>query len=373
MIRRILTVVCITSLVVLPVTAASPVFQDVLDTPALESPLAIKNLLNGVAVAGKRLICVGQRGHILYSDDQGKKWTQANVPVSSDLVAVSFPSPQKGWAVGHDGVVLHSTNGGASWIKQFDGRAAAQVMASYHKGWKNCSSCHDKIETPKGTPQGTEGALMADLKSFTEQGPDKPFLDVWFENETTGFIVGAFNLIFRTVDGGKSWEPWFDRTENSKRYHLYAIRPVGQDLFISGEQGLVLKLDRKTGRFAAQKTPYNGTFFGITGKPGSVIAFGLRGNVFRSTNGGSGWQKVETGVQAGLTGATITLDGRIVLVSQNGDVLVSSDDGSSFKPARMDQSFFATAVAAINKDTLLIAGLRGVQVQPLAPTSGIVR
>ncbi len=370
MTRRIVKIVFTIALLAFPCIAASPVFQDVLDTPALESPLAIKNLLNGVAVAGTRLICVGQRGHILYSDDQGKKWTQANVPVSSDLVAVSFPSPQKGWAVGHDGVVLHSANGGTSWVKQFDGRAAAQVMASYHKGWKNCSSCHDRMAPPKQTPQGSEATLMADLKSFTEQGPDKPFLDVWFENETTGFIVGAFNLIFRTTDGGKTWEPLFDRTDNSKRFHLYSIRPVGQDLFISGEQGLVLKLDRKTGRFAAQKTPYNGSFFGITGKPGSVVAFGLRGNVFRSSNGGGAWKKVETGVQAGLTGGTLTEDGKIVLVSQGGDVLVSSDDGVSFKPVKMDKPIVATSVAAINKDTLLIAGLRGVQIQSLAPTSG---
>lgn len=365
MTRRMLTAVCMTACLAFTCIAATPVFQDVLDTPAMESPLATKTLLNGVAVAGTRLICVGQRGHILYSDDQGRKWIQANVPVSSDLVAVYFPSPQKGWAVGHDGVVLHSSNGGSSWTKQFDGRAAAQVMASYHKGWKNCSSCHEKIKPPAGGPEGSTGALMADLKSFTEQGPDKPFLDVWFENETTGFIVGAYNLIFRTVDAGKTWEPWFDRTENIKRFHLYAIRPIGQDLFISGEQGLVLKLDQKTGRFKAQKTPYIGTFFGITGKPGSIVTFGLRGNVFRSADGGASWQKVETGVQAGLTGATVTEDGKIVLVSQGGDLLVSSDNGSSFKPVKTSQPIFATAVAAVNKETLLISGLRGVLVQPL--------
>ena len=40
-------------------------------------------------------------------------WQQADVPVSSDLVAVPFPTPTHGWAVGHDGVVLHSADAGA--------------------------------------------------------------------------------------------------------------------------------------------------------------------------------------------------------------------------------------------------------------------
>jgi len=101
-------------------------FQDVLDTPAEKSPLAPNTLYNSVVLAGKRLVSVGQRGHIVYSDDDGKSWVQATVPVSSDLVAVHFATPQKGWAVGHDGVVLQSADGGATWNKQFDGRTAAQ-------------------------------------------------------------------------------------------------------------------------------------------------------------------------------------------------------------------------------------------------------
>jgi photosystem II stability/assembly factor-like uncharacterized protein len=361
----LISVLVITALATLCV-AAQLSFQDVLDTPAMRSDLAAKTLLNGVTLAGKRLISVGWRGHIVYSDNQGKSWTQASVPVSSDLTAVSFPSPQNGWAVGHDGVVLHSSDGGATWVKQFDGRAAAQVMATQHRSWKNCSGCHDKMVPPAGKPKGAaDASLMADLKSFTDQGPDKPFLDVWFENDSTGFIVGAFNLIFRTTDGGKIWEPWFDRTENKKRLHLYKIKPVGQDLFICGEQGLVLKLDRVSGRFNALKAQYLGSFFGITGKPGSVVVFGLRGNAFRSLDGGASWQKVETGVQAALTGAAVTEDGRIIMVSQAGQVLVSIDNGASFTQVKVEQPFAASAVAALDNNTLVLAGSRGVQVLPV--------
>src|SRR5512144_624546 len=95
-------------------------WRDVLDTPAAQSPLAARGLLNGLARAGQRIVAVGQRGHVLYSDDAGKTWKQATVPVSSDLVAVSFPDATHGWAVGHDGVILHTDDAGVTWTRQLD-------------------------------------------------------------------------------------------------------------------------------------------------------------------------------------------------------------------------------------------------------------
>ena len=72
-------------------------FEDPLELPARTSALAPKAPLNGVALAGNRLVAVGQRGFILYSDNSGVTWTQSSsVPVSSDLTAVYFFSPQKG-------------------------------------------------------------------------------------------------------------------------------------------------------------------------------------------------------------------------------------------------------------------------------------
>ena len=91
--------------------------------------------------------------------------------------------------------------------------------------------------------------------------------------------------------------------------------------------------------------------FGVTGSSGAVVVFGMRGNVFRSDNGGKSWQKVETGVSVGLTGATITKDGRLVLVSQGGDVLVSKDGGLSFQAVKVEKALPATAVAAFEART----------------------
>ena len=77
------------------------------------------------------------------------------------------------------------------------------------------------------------------MKFFVEQGPVNPFQDVWFKDESTGFAVGAFNLIFHTDDGGRTWESWFDRTDNPGGFHFYCVRACGPDIFLSGEQGMV--------------------------------------------------------------------------------------------------------------------------------------
>lgn len=318
---------------------------DPLDRATGKSPLAANNLLNGLGRAGERIVAVGQRGHVLVSGDAGKSWLQASVPVSSDLVAVHFASAAKGWAVGHDGVVLATTDGGDTWVRQFDGRTAGQLMARHYAN--------------------ADPALAAEAARFAEQGPDKPFLDVWFENENSGFVVGAFNMIFRTEDGGKTWQPWFDRTDNPSQFNLYAIRQVGDDVFIAGEQGLLLKLDRQSGRFRAIETPYKGSYFGVTGKRGALIVYGLRGNVYRSVDGGTTWVKVEIGVPQAITASALAEDGRILLSTPGGMVYASGDDGASFKRLPLEHTVPAFALLAQGKDAVVVAGNRGVRVLPV--------
>jgi len=337
--------------------AAAPAaggWRDVLDTPAAKSPLAPRVLVNGLALAGERLVAVGQRGHVLLSDDQGRSWRQASVPSSADLVAVAFPTATQGWAVGHDGIVLRSTDAGASWTRVLDGHGAGALMVEFYK--RQAASAAD--------PKRAE-ALVAEAERFAAQGSENPFLDVGFEDANHGWIVGAFGLIFRTTDGGASWQPWLHASDNPKAQHLYAVRAVGGELYVAGEQGLLMKLDRATGKLRALELPYKGTLFGISGGARSVLVHGLRGTVLRSADGGASWQPVSTGVQVGLTGSSVAADGRIVIVSQAGHVLLSRDDGASFTPVKVGQPVPAAAVSFADKNTLVLAGPRGVASQTL--------
>lgn len=322
-------------------------FVDTLASPAIQSDKAINGMFTGLTSAGKRLVAVGQRGHIFYSDDSGVRWHQAQVPVSSDLVAVQFPSPERGWAVGHDGVVLHSDDNGETWKRQLDGRQVGQIMLEHYQ-----------------RQAAPDDALLAEAQRMIDDGADKPFLDLWFADKKTGYVVGAFNLIFRTDDGGQTWVPLMDRTDNPGALNFYGVRAIGDDLFIVGEQGLVLKLDPATQRFVNVPTPYSGSYFGITGTPGAVLIYGLRGNVYRSVDHGANWTKVELGLSSSITASTVTADGQIILVSQAGHVLVSTDEGANFTQKPQERLGPAAAAQAVGSGSVVIAGAQGLRQLP---------
>ncbi|HEY2977281.1 MAG TPA: YCF48-related protein [Burkholderiaceae bacterium] len=323
---------------------------DPLQQPAQVSRLAVSSPLFAVATAGPRLVAVGQRGHILVSEDEGRHWEQAAVPVSVDLTAVHFASAQRGWATGHDGVILATADGGRHWVRQLDGRQAAALIVERYGKQVQGGSAELK-------------AIVTEAQRMLAEGPDLPFLDVWFDDERTGYAVGAFNLLFTTSDGGATWLPASDRVDNPQAHHLYAIQGHGGDLYIAGELGLLLRLDRASQRFTAVPSPYKGTWFGLVVKPDLVIAHGLRGNAWRSRDGGRSWQQVRTPVQTGLTGSAVLGDGRIALVSQDGRVMLSADNGGSFESVPSAKPTPLYGVAPSGNGGLALVGARGVRVE----------
>ena len=76
-------------LALVPGGAHAASYVDVLDLPSAPSALSVRSPLVGITRAGERLVSVGQRGHILYSDDAGKQWTQASVPLGERERAIT--------------------------------------------------------------------------------------------------------------------------------------------------------------------------------------------------------------------------------------------------------------------------------------------
>ena len=352
--RRALAAAILVAMAVRYVYAAG--FADVLDTPAQPSLIAAKAPLAAVAKAGDRLVAVGQRGHVLVSGDGGDTWRQSRVPVSSDLTAVFFADAQRGWAVGHDGVILATVDGGTTWRLQLNGIVAAERMVA---AMERAVAAEPSSARAK--------ALLDEARRFRDQGADKPFLDVWFADARNGFAVGAYNLIFHTADGGATWEPWFERTENPKLYNLYAIRPAAGTLYIAGEGGLVLKLDPVAKQFRAVATPYNGSFFGVADGGATAVLFGLRGNVFTSGDGGKSWSRIDARLPASVVASARDAEGRLLLADASGRVAASADGGRTFEPLKLRPALPVSGLADLGGGWLAVVGPRGASLARLLP------
>ncbi|MFJ3681340.1 WD40/YVTN/BNR-like repeat-containing protein [Pseudomonas sp. NPDC090208] len=352
------------------VTVAALLFMPWLAHAALPGPLERPAqmaahpdgaVMLAVTTVASRVVAVGERGIVVFSDDNGRSWRQASVPVSVSLTAVQFVDAREGWATGHGGVLLHTQDGGETWSKTLDGVALAQLLLSTAQAGQKAA----QGDEDEGARQVKAAQLMV------SDGPDKPFFDVYFSDKNNGYIVGAYNLILRTQDGGKSWQPWQSHIDNSGNLHLYAIRGVGSRLYIVGEQGSVFRSDNGGEDFEAVQTPYEGSYFNVfVDDTNNLLVSGLRGNAFRSDDNGNDWSKVELPSGASVTGSTRLRDGRLVLVNQSGQLLLSQDQGGSFDVSPLRQLPPLSGITQSADDSLIVVGMRGVSRISLSSVTG---
>lgn len=330
-----------------PVSAAPQAKAiDPVQRPALKAVHASHAVMLAVSTAGKRLIAAGERGIVLLSDDNGQSWQQADVPVSTTLTSLSFPTPLMGWAAGHAGVILHTQDGGKTWTKQLDGSLAAKIEA-------------------EAAQQSGDAARMANAERLVADGPDKPFLGVHFWNPSQGFAVGAYGLAMGTEDGGKTWQPWFDRIDNPKGLHLNALFADGATVILVGEQGLLLRSTDKGQRFKPLASPYAGSWFTVTGKGPQLVLAGLRGNVFWSDDNGDHWRASQVPVPVSITASVTTADARHVFVNQAGIVLVSDDGGKTLRVGGRSPGAPYTALGIAPDGSVLAGSFAGAMKFPV--------
>jgi photosystem II stability/assembly factor-like uncharacterized protein len=266
------------------------------------------------ALAGERLVAVGERGVVALSDDGAGRWRQArSVPVSVTLTAVRFADAFNGWAAGHGGVIIATRDGGEHWVLQADGARLAEAAASAAAALGT---------DPRGPALAKEAALLV------KDGPDKPLLDLHVVDARRVVVAGAYGLFFETLDAGTRWTAALDRLDNPKGQHLYALAVRGSTWLLAGEQGLLLRSSDDGHHFAPIASPYNGTWLAAcAAADGSWVVAGLRGHAWRSTDDGQRWTRLEGAPPANLVSASALPDGGVLLASQAGQLLVSRAGG----------------------------------------------
>jgi photosystem II stability/assembly factor-like uncharacterized protein len=271
-----LTVVAVVTAAVGATVVRQP---DVLDTSPLKRAVVARTTVTGIAASGSTLIAVGPRGTLLRSTDSGGHWQAAELPLSADLTSVRFSAPDTAWAVGHDAVILKSTDSGASWVRVLDGRLLLKTLQQAAQGNAQLAKDIERTMSQSASPDVWPAALF----------------DLMFIDAERGFAVGAF---------GCCWPPPTAARPGSRRRTAATTNAASTSMpssgeggrpYIAGEQGVLLRLDAAGQRFVRVETPYKGSYFGLATSGEAVLAYGLRGNAFLSSDAGASWRKLGDG------------------------------------------------------------------------------
>lgn len=244
---------------------------------------AANMLLLGAAHSNAGIVAVGERGSILVSTDEGESWRQVAAPTTATLTALSFaPDGERGWAVGHDAIILQTQDGGRTWTQSWQG-----------------------------------------------ENLEDSFLDVCAVDATTVLAVGAYGFAMRSNDAGESWHPFSPQDDDSHLNRLTRA-PDGR-LYLAGERGTLLRSEDAGETWDPVPTPYDGSFYGVLPLQSSaLLAHGLRGHAYRSEDDGESWSPVETNSESLLACAMETRTGTVLLAGQARTLLQSKDDAQRF-------------------------------------------
>jgi len=270
--------------------------------PGIEGRVAI----TGAAVAGKRIVAVGDHGAILLSDDAGKTFRQAkNVPTRVTFTSVSFVDSQHGWAAGHWGSIFVTTDGGENWTLQRDERKA-----------------------------------------------DLPILSIWFKDAQNGYAAGIWSTFLRTQDGGKTWNPITIPAPPGAKHadlNLFKIFPDSKGaLYVVAERGLVLHSKDEGEHWDFMDTGNKGSLWsGVALRDGTLVVGGLLGKAYASHDSGKTWAASVTNTDSSITEMAEDADGKVVAVGLDGVSLVSTDSGAHYKMSQRDDRLSLTALALL--------------------------
>jgi len=279
-------------------------------------PVPPRMLLLDGALAGLDLVVVGERGVILRSTDRGQTFQTAAAPPSPTLTGVSFAAgTARGWVVGHDALILGTTDAGRTWQRQWQG--------------KNL---------------------------------EESFLDVLALDDRRIIAIGAYGLYVTSGDGGQTW---VRRKIIDEDYHLNRLtRGPGGTLYIAGEHGTLLRSGDQGATWEHIDSPYDGSFYGILPlDTRTLVAYGLRGRIYRSVDDGANWTLVANDQRVLLATALKLTSGTIVFAGQSRAWFFSRDGAETVTPWTGPPTPAVSRLLELPGGSVLVLGEAGAVIQ----------
>lgn len=160
------------------------------------------------------------------------QWSDQTSGITNDLNSVYFTDADNGWAVGRQGKVIHTTNGGATWTVQNSGTTKDLEQIQM-------------INNTVGYAVGDGGTFIKyDGSNWTTRTllSTLDYSALYFMDENNGYIGSDWCHIDLTSDGGSSWVNKVNNSSYVNKVNGFGTSD-GSDIWAVGSGGFVLKND----------------------------------------------------------------------------------------------------------------------------------
>ena len=301
--------VCLAALLIATPARAGWVEHDA-GTPFMLNAVCFTNASSGWAV--------GFNGGIFVTTDGGRTWTPQTSGTTSPLNDVTFRSGV-GWAFGGEFAatwILTTTNGGGTWSPQAHTPPAVFTAGDFTDpqhgwavttaGWAYRTSDGGTHWTGAATPAEDDWASLNDIDMI---------------DSTHGCTVGDFGYILTTDDAGSSW----DVVASGVTTSLYDADFASGVGWAVGEGGTILKTIDGGLHWTKQTSGTSDTLDGVScvdAQRAWVVTSG--GGVRATTNGGATWTAQASGTTEQLRDVDFVDGAHGWAVGGSGTVLVYS-------------------------------------------------
>ena len=293
------------------------------NTPNALDSTSFANLTTGWAV--------GLNGTILATGDGGAHWSaQSSNGIFSELYGVSALDSSTVVAVGEFGMFLKTTDGGATWVHESSGLTSEDLLSvSFAAGSQTGYAVTSAGHVFKSTDGGGTWAKLATVPSQV-QGAWK----VSFRDAQHGMIAGQWSTsqaVLITADGGATWSHtvvtisgggYLNAVTTYDATHALAVG-VNGTILRSGDDGASwatvhtdATYDLYDVRFADASTAY---------AVGTAPAAGPPGTVLRTDNGGATWTAESNPSLENLNGLAMVDPATAFAVDDMGGIIKYTD------------------------------------------------
>lgn len=259
---------------------------------------------------------VGENGTIVRTDDGGRSWTHASSGTAEHLVGIDFGDPLNGTAVGYSGTIVRTTDGGATWTPQSSGTGGALWGVSF-------------VDPLTGVVVGSGGLVLrttdgGDTWTPQSSGTTTSLFGVDFTDALNGTAVGNGGRVLRTADGGTNWTSQTSGTVVQLKHVSFSDELSGT---IVGEDGTILHSDDGGTNWVPQPSVARSWLGGVSfADATSGLAVGDDGVILRTDDGGTSWHCESGGVQSDINAVTF-IDGETAIAVGDGGIILSWEDG----------------------------------------------